>query len=539
MKKKRTEDHTPSAESVGKPAAVPLIGIIVCAADSLCDSPGLQNLVRAVQGGVFATGGRPRVFSLCSGFGAAVPRSDGFQCLLPRRDLLADQLECLVRGTVLHGLVLMGEQNDLLAGLLMGAARLNLPALVVPIGGSVPAVSRSPHPMDELARSILSGREENREDPCERDSVRSDDYASNAMACLAEGIGLSMPRSSTVAKGSVDQFRLAREAGRRAVDLVRQNLPVRRFLLLSSFCNAARLDAAFGGTSDVLVHLMALSREAVAGFTLDKFEAAGRQTPCLCWIPGIPSVFKEGKDTLSRFHEAGGMPALLSALGHELQPHGTVLGKNIVDLAKSVRGPVDSDVIRTKRPYRREGGLVFLRGNLAPEGAVLQVNPETCAPPDGRFSGSARVFDSSSAAVQALAKKQIKRGDAVVVRYEGPAGAPGLRSVGIVARLISALGLSTDTLLVTDGRLSGMGNATAVEMVSPEAAGRSALSILKEGDRVTLDMNARSLVVHLTDTDIKVRLARWQMPPGRPESGYLSRYARGVGSALKGALGQS
>jgi dihydroxy-acid dehydratase len=473
------------------PPARPKIGVVTGLRAGAEAEPWRINLIEAVERGVRLAGAEPVRLAL-----SGVPAADGGSVVL--RNLWADETECLALAAGVDGAALVAEGNDLL-----GAARLNRPAVFVPAlgAGGGPAEAGGD----------------------------ADDYSGRSVGLLAEVMGLTLPYAATAGTGSVEQLALAEAAGRRVVELVAQNFSVRRVLMTNAFLNAARADAACGGSAGGALFLLALAHDAGVKLTLEAFAEAGRSTPQVCRLQG------PGGHRLGQLHAAGGVPALLSALKGQWLPHSTVSGRGVNELAKLGRVK-DAKVIRARGPYREEGGLIVLRGNLAPQGAFFHPPAEASGKPIV-FSGPARVFDSREAALAAVQAKRIAKGDVLVVRYEGPRGGPGLRSLAAVRELLASQGLAGAVALFTDGSWGGAdGAGLAVEMAAPEAVEPSTLSVVRDGDRVTIDVPARRVNVHLTDTDTKVRLARWQPPAARARNGFLGRYARGVTTVAEGAV---
>jgi dihydroxy-acid dehydratase len=497
------------------------VGIVVAAASpDAC--PSVAGLLFNLEKGVRSAGGDP-VRIPAPGAAPAGSR-DGADLAYPRRELIADGLECAARAAGVAGLLLAADRSEEAAGLLLGAARVNLPVVFVPSGEaerrSVPTPTAS---LASVARAAVQAKPPSSAWP-PVDPFRND-YAARAVSVLAEGLGLALPASSTAPAGSPEQFRLAAAAGRRAVELVGQNHCARRTLLLNAFLNAARLDAVLGGRPESLLFLLALAHEAGVKLSLEALVEAGQKTAQLV-DPG------EG---FPRLHAAGGVPAILAALKGQWAPHTTVSGRGVNELAKVARVK-DPHVVRLRAPLRRSGGPILLHGNLASRGALFRP-PEDFVLKADAFSGPARVYDSREAALEAVLAGRLRPGDVLVVRYEGARGGPGLRPLAYLAHALEAKGLAKSVALVTDGLLGApVPPVLAVELAAPEAADGTALSVLREGDRVEIHPALRRLSAHLTDTDLKVRLARWQAPPPRARNGFLARYARSVGPALEGAL---
>ncbi len=503
MKAKKKSHPKPAARPAPPEppkAKEPRLGVVVCSSDPW-DAPHVSGVLQGLETGARLSGAAPVRF-LISGLPAA---SDGFPAL-PWRDLAADQMECLAQAAHWDGLVLAADDNPSASGLLMAAARLNLPAVFAPLRGSFndqEAAGPSPN--------------------------RRDDYQGHAVACLSETLGLCLPGASTAPTGSAEHLGLARQSAQRAVELVRQGFGVRRVLLPNAFLNAFRMDAALGGWPGAVVFLTALAQECGVKLSLEALADIGLRTPQICHLSGA-----DGQG-LRDLHQEGGLAAVLAAFKGQWLPHPTVSGRSLTDLSKAVRVR-EHRVLKVRPPVRKSGPLMILRGNLAPQGALLRLPPRF---PDklSVFSGPAKVYDSREAALQALRAEKIVKGDVLVVRYEGPKGGPGLRPLTDVGRALEEQGLSQSVAAVTDGSWGDWsGGGLAVELASPEATEGSALSIIKEGDRVDIDLGLLRLNVRLTEMEIKVRLARWQAPPPRTRAGFLARYARAVASAWEGAV---
>lgn len=509
----------------------PFVGILVCASDILGASPHLQGLLQNIERGIQQAGGVPFQFRLSGLVEGLAQGHEGDSYLFPRRALLADEVESLARGAGLDGLILVADQNDASAGLLLGAARLPMPSIFVPVNTPVFVEDKAHGPSVDSWQMAAAALIQSRKKPGQTFSpnghqIRRDDYAHGGMACLAEILGLTMPMAGTAPAGSQDQMRLAQGAGERAVELVRQGVDIRRVLMPNAFVNAARMDAVFGGWSDAVVFLMALAHEVGAKFSLSQFIEIGRRTPQLCQLTGPKG------HSLAALHDAGGLPGVLRALKGQWLPHPTVSGRGVNDLMKNAQVK-DTRVIHVKTPLRKEGGLTLLRGNLAAHGALFQTPPHF-SKKLAAIQGPAKVFDSREAAVDAILQKKIVKGDILIVRHEGPKSGNGFRPLALISHLLAAQGLADQVAVVSDGRLgSPMEQGLFIEMVTPEAAEGSTLSVVRDGDRVDIDIAAQRLMVFLTDTDMKVRLARWQAPAPRSR-GFLARQARAAASALEG-----
>ena len=347
------------------------------------------------------------------------------------------------------------------------------------------------------------------------------------MACLTEVMGMSLPGSATKLAGSAEKKRIAYKSGETVVDLVKQNVTPRRIMSNNAFHNAILADMALGGSSNTVLHLTAIAHECGIELPLKLFDEISSKVPHIVCLEPAGDHYMEDLD------RAGGIPAVLSVLKKQLLSSTTVSKVNILELAKN--GEVlDKDVIRAKNPYHAEGGLAVLTGNLCQDGAV--VKQSAVKPGMLKFQGPARVFDSEETAMAAILGKEIKKGEVVVIRYEGPKGGPGMREMLGPTSAIQGMGLSESVALITDGRFSGGTRGPCIGHVSPEAAVGGPIAALRDGDIIQIDIPGRQLTVRLTDTEIKARLAKWVEPPAKFKVGYLSRYVQMVNSANTGAI---
>jgi dihydroxy-acid dehydratase len=353
-------------------------------------------------------------------------------------------------------------------------------------------------------------------------------YTANTMACVTEALGMSLPRCATTLAVSADKRRIAFESGRAVVELIRGNITPRKILTRKAFENAIMVDLALGGSTNTVLHIPAIAHDAGVELPLETFDALSRNTPHLAnMLPG-------GGHYLEDLDWAGGIPALMKRLRRNLNNNITVSGRKIFDIADSAE-VTDENVIRPfDKPYHREGGIAILRGNLAPDGAV--VKQSAVSQNMMKFEGTARVFNSEEEGMKAILNGRIKGGDVVVIRYEGPKGGPGMRETLSPTSAIAGMGLSESVALITDGRFSGGTRGPCIGHISPEAMEGGTIAILRDGDRIKIDIPGRRVDVLLSAKQIKERFRKWK--PLRPKitTGYLSRYARMVSSAGNGAV---
>jgi dihydroxy-acid dehydratase len=348
------------------------------------------------------------------------------------------------------------------------------------------------------------------------------------MACLTEAMGMSLAGAGTALAVSAKKRRIAEASGERIVELVKKNILPRDIITKDSLENAIVVDMALGGSSNTVLHLMAIANEAGIKLDLKTFDKIGKN------IPHITSLEPAGAHFMEDLEYAGGVPAVLKRLKNKLHNHSTVSGQKIFDIADSAR-IFDEDVIRPlNKAYHKEGGIAVLFGNLAPDGAV--VKQAAVSPKMMKFSGKARVFNQEEEAMQAILDGKIKSGDVVVIRYEGPSGGPGMREMLAPTSAIVGMGLQDSVALITDGRFSGGTKGPCIGHVSPEAAAGGPIAILRDGDIISIDISKRKLEVKLSQAEIAKRLKSCKHIPPKIKTGYLARYSRLVSSADKGAI---
>jgi dihydroxy-acid dehydratase len=352
-------------------------------------------------------------------------------------------------------------------------------------------------------------------------------YTANTMSCVTESLGLSLPGCATKAS-SAAKDRLAQASGERIVNLARRNILPRTFMTKEAFENAIRVDMALGGSTNAVLHLIAIAHEAGVELSLDLFDKLSKATP------HISSILPGGKHYMEDLDAAGGIPAIIKRLVNLLHNLDTVSGKTISQIATEARID-DEEVIRPlKNPYHKEGGIAVLFGSLAPDGAV--VKQTAVSDKMLKFRGKAMVFESEEDAMKAIMADRIQKGSVIVIRYEGPRGGPGMREMLSPTAAIVGMGLSDEVALITDGRFSGGTQGSCIGHISPEAYAGGPLAVVKEGDEIIIDIPNRRLDVKVPDLEIKSRLSKWTPPKPKIQEGYLARYARFATSADKGAI---
>jgi dihydroxy-acid dehydratase len=505
--------------------------------------PGHYNLNLVsdyVKQGIAQAGGTAVEFGVIAACDGIANGHEGMHYILPTRELIANDVEMMVSAHRLDAVVLLASCDKIVPGMLMAAARLDVPAILVaggPMEGGCEFDGRAAdgtsltEGLAMLHAGAIDAATYQRLEECACPSCGSCSFlgTANTLCCLAEALGMSLPGSATIPATQAARLRAAQESGRRIVDLLRAGRAARQIINRHSIENAIRLNAAIGGSTNAVLHMLALAYEADVDLTISDFEEFSRTTPHIARMnpaaaPNVPD-----------FHAAGGVPAVMN----EILPllHGdaqTVSGKTV---AENVSGAVAADrrIIRPLGdPWSTGGGLAVLWGNLAPRSGVTK--PAAIRPEMHLFTGRARCFNSEEAANQAILAGQVVEGEVVVIRYEGPKGGPGMREMYSAMKLLYGRGLALKTALVTDGRFSGTNNGCFVGHISPEAADGGPLAIVRDGDPITIDIPGRSLHLHVSDEEIGARQAAWVRPALKFQRGYLALYARLAESADRGAI---
>jgi dihydroxy-acid dehydratase len=518
----------------------PLIGIANAYNEIAPGHTHLDRVAAAVKAGIRSAGGTPLVFNtigICDGIAMG---HEGMRFSLPSRELVADSVEAMASAHKLDGIVLVPNCDKIVPGMLMAAARLDLPAIVVSGGPMLAGLHRGEaldvKTMFEAAGAVRAGRLAEDElaemelAACPGCGSCAGLFTANSMNCLAEALGMALPGNGTIPAVHAARLRLAKRAGGAAVRLVQDGLTARAILTEAAFDNAIAVDMAIGGSTNTALHLPAIAREAGIRLTLDRFDEISRRTPSLVKLS--PS----GPHHLQDLDAAGGISAVLGEL---------LLRRRIDGMARTVSGATISgaiagierfgDVIRSiDDPYQHEGGIAVLRGNLAPDGCVVKAG----AVVDGmlRHRGPARVFDGEPAALEAILDGAIGPGDVVVIRNEGPRGGPGMPEMLLATAAIAGRGLDDRVALITDGRFSGATRGAAIGHVGPEAALGGPIALVSEGDTIEIDIPDRTLSLAVDDETLEARRAAWDAPAPAEATGYLARYATSVGPACEGAV---
>jgi len=521
----------------------PFVAVINSANEIIPGHLMLDRVAAAVKTGVLIGGGTPLEISTIGVCDGIAMNHAGMRASLPSREIIADSVELAVSAHAFDAVVLIPNCDKVIPGMLMAAARLNLPTVV--ISGGPMLAGRGPKgeavdldtvftAVGKVAGGTMSEADMRQleEHACPTCGSCAGLFTANSMNCLVEAIGMGLPGNGTIPAVYSERIRLAKKAGMRVMDLLREGVTARDIMTPAAIKNAMTLDMAFGGSSNTVLHLTAIAHEADADVTLDDWSAVSGATPNLVRISPASDLHMED------LYDVGGIPSIMRELdkrGLIVRDAMTVSGDTIGEIADGARD-ADGRVIRTlDDPYYPEGGLRVLRGNLAPDGAVVK---QSAVPKAMRvLTGPARVFDSEETAVSAIMGDEIRAGDIVVIRYEGPKGGPGMREMLTPTSAIAGMpSLATSVALITDGRFSGATKGPAVGHVSPEAAAGGPIALVAEGDSITVDIDAATLSLHVDDAELAARRAVWQPPEPRVTRGVLARYAKLVSSADKGAV---
>ena len=518
--------------------AKPMIGVATSWNDLIPGHVGMRDLERFIEKGVHAGGGWPLFFGIpgiCDGIAMG---HAGMHYSLPSRELIADLVESVSMAHAFDGLVLLTNCDKITPGMLMAAARLDIPTIVVTAGamhsgnfhGKRVNLISAFEAVGKVRKGEMSQRELAELETCACPGPGSCQgmFTANTMACVTESLGMSLPGCATALAVSGQKRRIAFESGKRIVGLVKEDLTPRKIMTRNAFENAIRIDMALGGSTNTTLHIPAIAHEAGVELSIAIFDTISRTTPHVCnMLPGGPHYMED-------LDAAGGIPGVLSRFKKVIKSSPTVSGKSIIALAKAGRVRND-EVIRTlDKAYHKEGGIAVLSGNLAPNGAVVK---QTAVSDNMmQFEGTAIVFDSEEEAMKAILNNEIKAGHVLVIRYEGPKGGPGMREMLSPTSAISGMGLGESVVLLTDGRFSGGTRGPCIGHISPEAAEGGPIAAVRNGDMIILDIPNRKLEIRLSKAEIKKRLAKWKPREPKIKTGWLARYAKVVTSANTGAI---
>ncbi len=518
----------------------PLIAVVSSQNEVIPGHIHLQQIADAVKAGVRMAGGTPlqvNTIGVCDGIAM---NHEGMHYSLTSREVIADSVECAVQGHRFDAMVLIPSCDKIVPGMLIAACRLNIPTILVSGGPMLAGRGRCGEQTDlntlfDAVGKVTAGtmtREECHwleETACPTCGSCSGMFTANSICCLSEALGIALPGNGTVPAVYSERIRLAKRAGMKIMELLKQGTTARDLISEASIHNGMALDMAFGGSTNTMLHLTAIAHAAGCPVTMDDWDRVSAATP------NIVRIAPAGPLHIQDLNDVGGVPAIM----HELWDAG-VLDRD----ARTCMGPLeeivgayphaDGTVVRRHTdPYSPDGGLKVMRGNLAPDCGV--VKKSAVAPDMHRHQGPARVFESEEDACEAIFGGKIVPGDVVVIRYEGPAGGPGMREMLTPTSAICGMGLDKSCALITDGRFSGATKGPAIGHVSPEAAAGGPIALVEDGDIITIDIDAGTLVLEVDDAELDRRRAAWQPPAPKYTEGVLSRYAKLVTSADKGA----
>ena len=522
----------------------PLIGIANSANELIPGHMHLDTIVKAVKSGISMAGGTPMEFStigICDGIAM---NHKGMHYSLASRELIADSIEVTAMAHPFDALVLVPNCDKIIPGMLMAAARLNIPAIVIS-GGPMLSGRHPKHKnkkidlitVFEAVGAVQSGRMteiellEIENSACPTCGSCAGMFTANSMNCLTEAIGMALPGNGTIPEPMSERIRLAKETGMKIMTLLQKNITPDKILTQKAFENALAVDMALGCSTNTVLHLKAIAHEAHVDVNLNLINEVSKKTPHLC------SLSPGGEDRIEDLNAAGGIPAVMKELADHrmldlscLTATGQTLGENLETVVVK-----DREVIRPiETPYHKEGGLAVLFGNLAPDGCV--VKQSAVLEKMLRHQGLARVFNSEEEATEAILGNRINKGDVIVIRYEGPAGGPGMREMLTPTSAIAGMGLDGSVALITDGRFSGGTKGASIGHVSPEAADGGLIAVVKEGDQIRIDIPAKTIELLVSEEAIRTRFSGWKKPEPKIKTGYMARYSRMVSSAGNGAV---
>lgn len=517
----------------------PFIGIASSFTDLIPGHTHMRRLEREIEKGIHAAGGVSFIFGvpgICDGIAMG---HKGMSYSLASRELIADLIECVTNAHCLDGLILLTNCDKITPGMLMGAARIDVPAIVVTAGPMISgrrnmkrlslvrdtfeAVGRKQK--GEISQDELEALEK---EACPGPGSCQGLYTANTMACVTEVLGMSLPGCAASLAISAEKDRIAYKSGERVVELIRQEISCRKIMTREAFDNAILIDMTLGGSTNTCLHIPAIAREAGIDIELDRFDEISRK------VPQITNLRPGGEHFMEDLFYAGGIPAVMKRLADIMNDCATVSGFSIREIAGQAI-VYDDDIIRTREnAYNREGGIAVLHGNIAPDGAVIKQS--ALSEEMKVFKGPAKVFDGEEEAMQAIMDKKITHGSVVIIRYEGPRGGPGMREMLSPTAALVGMGMDKSVALITDGRFSGGTRGPCIGHVSPEAMAGGPLALIEDGDEIVIDIPNRKLYAVVSDSELDIRRKKWTPPPPEVTGGLLARYARCVTSADKGAV---
>lgn len=516
----------------------PIIGIVNTYNTGCPGQRNLQRVAESVKEGIYRAGGTPVEFGAIGPCDGIADGNDGMRYILPSRDTLAQSVECMVKSHQMDGMVLLGSCDKIVPGLLLAAASVDLPAIIIAGGPMLPGdLDGQPLTVDDvisklgaLHKGTMTHNEYKRiyDEALPGDGSCAMMGTANTMCGFAEAVGMSLSGSSAIPAVYGARYRAAKEAGLRIVEMVQEGLTAQKIITRPALINAIRTCIAFGGSTNIFLHALALANAAGIDFDIREFNRLSDTTPT------ISKIFPAGKYTLLDFYKAGGIATVMKELEELLDTSViTCTGKTLKENLAATQNQNPQVIRPVAEAYSPDGGLAVVTGNICPDTGVTR--PAVIAPECFHMTGPARVFDSEQDLFAAISRFEIKDGDIIVVRYEGPKGGPGMREMYVPLELLKGMGMSRTTAIITDGRFSGCNSGCFVGHICPEAAAGGPIAIVENGDIIDIDIPKRTVNVRLSDEEIQERFRRWKKPQPHDSPGYLKIYAQIVGAACEGA----
>jgi len=519
----------------------PLIGIVNSKNEIIPGHIHLNTIVEAVKAGIRMSGGTPVEFGVIGVCDGIAMGHEGMKYSLATREIIADSIECMTMAHAFDGLVFVTNCDKIIPGMLMAAARIDIPSIIIS-GGPMLSIKRNGKYLDlnsvfEAVGAVKAGKMDENEvcdfedHACPGCGSCAGMFTANSMNCLSEALGMALPGNGTIPAVYAERIRLAKNVGIKVMELVEKDIRPSAIMTSEAFKNALTVDMALGCSTNSILHLPAIANDAGVEINLDIVNEISIKTPNLCKL--APS----GAHHVQDLYEAGGVQAVMNEISKKNLLNLnliTVTGKTVGENIKNAR-ILNNEVIHSvEAPYSMTGGIAILRGNLAPDGAV--VKRAAVAPEMLQHKGPARVFNSEEEAYSAIMEGRINKGDVIVIRYEGPKGGPGMREMLAPTSAIAGMGLDKDVALITDGRFSGATRGASIGHISPEAAEGGPIGLVQEGDIISIDINNNKIDIEIPSEVLEKRLQTWTKPEPKIKKGYLAKYARLVSSASTGAV---
>ena len=504
----------------------------------------LNELAKHVKHGVTQAGGVPLEFNTIAVCDGIVMGHDGMKMSLPSRDIVADSIEIMVEAHGFDAMVCMTTCDKIDPGMLMAAARIDIPTIFVlggpmeagcPTWGKYKDQTITVQEIFEATALVKAGKMSQEEAKylenicCQSPGACSGMFTAMTMQCLTEAIGMTLPYMATTESTGMERTRLAAEAGSRVMELLAKEITPSKIMTKAAFRNAITVDMALGGSTNTVLHLKAIASELGYDLPLSLFDEISKKTSHLC------SMAPAGPYKIKDLHRAGGIPGVMTRVKKQLDLNViTATGKTLRENLENVTISNDEVIRPMNNPVHEQGGIAILRGNLAPDGAVAKM--AAISPKMWTFTGTARVFEQEESAVKAIYGGEIKPGDILVIRYEGPKGGPGMREMLVATSAIVGIGLGEKVALITDGRFSGASHGPCIGHISPEAAAGGPIALIEDGDKIIINIPERRIELKVPQKELDKRKERWSPPESKVKKGYLVRYATLVTSADKGAV---